>query len=131
LDTDGNVFGGFTPVEWESRKWNGKYGNTSNCFKADPSLKSFIFTLKNPHNVPARRFALKPKEKDQAINCFSDSGPHFCDIGIYDRCNTNSNSWTDHFGLVYTNDTGLDGPTFFTGSNDFQVKEIEVFEITH
>jgi hypothetical protein len=42
LDTRGNVFGGFTPVEWESRAWNGKFGNKNNCFKADPSLKGFF-----------------------------------------------------------------------------------------
>jgi hypothetical protein len=59
LDTDGNIFGGFTPVEWESR-----YGE-----KADPSLMSFLFTLKNPHNVPARRFALKAEKKNKAISC--------------------------------------------------------------
>jgi hypothetical protein len=47
-------FGGFTPVEWEN-----------DCtFKADASLKSFLFTLKNSHNVPARRFALKAEKKD-------------------------------------------------------------------
>jgi hypothetical protein len=33
-------------------------------------------------------------------------------------------------GNPYTNDTGLDGRTVFTGSRAFQVKEIEVFEIT-
>jgi hypothetical protein len=47
-------FGGFSPVEWENE-----------CsFKADASLKSFLFALKNPHNVPARRFALKAEKKD-------------------------------------------------------------------
>jgi hypothetical protein len=40
-DTDGNVFGGFTPVEWES----------GNKWKGDDSLRSFLFTLKNPHDV--------------------------------------------------------------------------------
>jgi hypothetical protein len=53
LDTIGNIFGGFAPVEWESRLWNAKYG------KADDSLKSFVFTLKNPHNIPARKFAFE------------------------------------------------------------------------
>jgi hypothetical protein len=37
-DTDGNVFGGFTPVKWELRKWNGKDENESNSFKGDESL---------------------------------------------------------------------------------------------
>jgi hypothetical protein len=67
LDTEGNIFGGFTPVEWESGR---KY-------KADDSLKSFLFTLKNPHNIPAKRFALKAKMKHRTINCFAEWGPRF------------------------------------------------------
>jgi hypothetical protein len=58
LDTKGNIFGGFTPVEWESRTPRRSWDD-SNCWKWDDSLNSFLFTLKNPHNVPARRFALK------------------------------------------------------------------------
>jgi hypothetical protein len=50
LDTKGNIFGGFTPLEWESRaSWPFN--------KGDDSLKSFLFTLKNPHNMTARKFA--------------------------------------------------------------------------
>jgi hypothetical protein len=120
LDTDGNVFGGFTPVEWESHY----------CWKADASLKSFLFTLKNPHNVPAWRFALKAEKKDEAIFYSSGRGPDFCDIGVWDNCNENTDSFTYSFGTRYTNDTGLDGKTFFTGSLHFQMKEIEVFEIS-
>jgi hypothetical protein len=30
LDTKGNIFGGFTPVEWESRVWNKKVGKDNN-----------------------------------------------------------------------------------------------------
>jgi hypothetical protein len=123
LDTDGNIFGGFTPVKWESL-YPGKE-------KADPSLKSFLFTLKNPHNFPPRRFALKVQEKNEAIYCRSDCGPHFDDIGVYDSCKANSDSCTYCFGAHYTNDTELDGKTLFTGSKYFQVKEIEVFEFTN
>jgi hypothetical protein len=61
LDTNRDIFGGFTQVEWESAR-PGK-------LKADASLKSFLFTLKNLHNVPARRFALKTEKKDEAICC--------------------------------------------------------------
>jgi hypothetical protein len=122
LDTDGNIFGGFTPVEWESGFWHEK---------PDPSLKSFIFTLKNPHNVPARRFALKAEMKWQAIYCASECGPSFWDIRVRHNCNRNTRSCSWQFGESYTNDTGLAGETFFTGSRNFQVKEIEVFEITN
>jgi hypothetical protein len=130
LDTDGNIFGGFTPVEWETRKWNHKKKNETNLRKVDLSLKSFLFTLKNPHNVPARRFALKTEKKHRAIYCSSDRGPHFCDIGVHNNCNANNTNPTYSFGTGYTNDTGLEGETFFTGSDHFQVQEIEVFEIT-
>jgi hypothetical protein len=41
-DTDGNIFGGFTPLEWED-------GNCDNTRTGDPSLK-------NPDNVPAQAF---------------------------------------------------------------------------
>jgi hypothetical protein len=69
-DTDGNIFGGFTPVQWESREYD-KEGSRAlggnNCYKADPSQKSFVFTLKNPHNLRARKFALKAEMKHKAI----------------------------------------------------------------
>jgi hypothetical protein len=120
LDTKGNIFGGFTPVEWES-SWTDK---------ADPSLKSFLFTLKNPHNFPARKFVLKAEKNKEAICCYSNWGPHFSDIGVYNSCNATNDSFSFSFGRTYRNDTGLDGKTFFTGSSRFQVREIEVFELT-
>jgi hypothetical protein len=133
LDTKGNIFGGFTPVEWESRKWNGKLEDESNTKKADDSLKSFVFMLKNQHNVPARRFALNAEEKHQAIVCNSRCSPCFgggYDIYVFDNCNADvSTNWSS-FGSSYINNTGLDGTKFFAGSKQFQVKEIEVFEIT-
>jgi hypothetical protein len=128
LDTKGNIFGGFTPLEWESREWNRKYDNESNCWKADDSLKSFLFTLKNPHNIPARRFALKAEMKQWAIECLSGYGPGFGDIGVFDDCNANTRSNT-YLGYTYTNNTGLHANTVFAGSATFQVEEIEVFEI--
>jgi hypothetical protein len=125
--TNNTVFDGFTPVEWQSRENNGKWESANNCFKADPSLKSFVFLLKNPpnflrmrHNFLARKFALKAEEKHQAIYCFLSCGPHFDDIGISGHCNPNADSG-NYLGLSYASDTG---------SYDFIVKEIEVFEIT-
>jgi hypothetical protein len=93
-------------------------------------LKSFLFTVKNPHNFPARKFALKADKKHEAIICGSKSGPCFSDIGVSDNCNANTHSSISSFGNTYTNDTGLAGNMFFTGSLRFNVKEIEVFEIT-
>jgi hypothetical protein len=56
-DTDGNVFGGFTPVEWKSQEWNGIGGTGNSCPKADDSLKDFLFRLKNPQNIAPIIFA--------------------------------------------------------------------------
>jgi hypothetical protein len=124
LDTEGNIFGGFTPLKWESP--------TSGCNKVDDSLRSFLFTLTNPHNIPVRRFMLKAEKKQYAIICNSNFGPIFgygYDIGVCDNCNANTRSHTV-LGNSYTNDTGLDKFIVFTGSQYFQVAEIEVFEIT-
>jgi hypothetical protein len=41
LDTKGNVFGGFTPVEWESPK-KGWFRNQAPFSKSDPTLSSFL-----------------------------------------------------------------------------------------
>jgi hypothetical protein len=119
-DTQGNIFGGFTPVEWDS----------SGDRKGDSSLKSFLFTLKNSRGLPARKFGLKAERKNEAIYCHPSRVPHFWDIGVWENSNANNESFTRLFGSSYMNDTGMDGQTFFTGSAYFTVKEIEVFEIT-
>jgi hypothetical protein len=49
---NGNIFGGFTPLQWESQDRNGKNRKEDNRNKADASVKSFIFTLKNPTVTP-------------------------------------------------------------------------------
>jgi hypothetical protein len=133
LDTSGNVFGCFTRLEWESRVWNGEHDDKNNMPKCDDSLKSFIFMLKNPRNTAARKFALKTNRRQYAILCDSNSGPTFGyggpDICIYENCQADTDSSTWYFGKTYTNGTGLDGETFFIGSENFTVKEIELFEI--
>jgi hypothetical protein len=131
LDRNGNLFGGFTPVEWESRVWNGMDDVWNNCFKADDSQKSFLFTLKNPHNIPAMKFALKADCTDQAIICDSTAGPWFGrDILVSDNCNTNTNSFAVS-GFFYSRGPEVGRKIVFTGSRNFQVQEIEVFEITN
>jgi hypothetical protein len=118
LDTNGNVFGGFAPMAWESRFYDDNQMGM-NCWKADDSMRSFVFTLKNPCNIPARTFALKAEKKLEAIYCGSGWGPCFGDILLRDTCNANASSFT-YLGFAYTNDTGLDGMTVFTGCYKFQ-----------
>jgi hypothetical protein len=119
----GDIFGVFTPVALESRTKDPRS-------KGDPNLKSFLFSLKNPHNLAAKKFGLKTENQDEAIECISDCGPVFVGgICVRNRCNTDL-SYTSLFGEGHANDTRVDGETFFTGSADFITKEIEVFEIT-
>jgi hypothetical protein len=120
LDTNGNVFGGFNPASWDPRLG----------FSVDANRKSFLFTLKNPHGIPARIFPLKAEIRAYTITCAPLWGPRFSDIGVYDRCNANAVNFANHFGENYINDTELCGETFFTGSQKFTVREIEVFQIT-
>jgi hypothetical protein len=71
-DTDGNVFGGFTPVKWQrAYGWPRDPGR-----RADPSLRSFLFSLVNPKGIPMR-FPLKREESFQAINCGARGAPAF------------------------------------------------------
>jgi hypothetical protein len=123
-DTDGNIFGGFTPVKWESRqRWKG-----------DDSLQSFLFTLRNPHGVPPRKFPLRAEKKQHAIYCNSTCCAgfgYYGDIHVFGNGNANRYSctrigthWSDR---TYANDTAFE--YFLTGAEHFTVKEIEVFEI--
>jgi hypothetical protein len=125
-DTKGNVFGGFTPVEWESDR-DGK-------LKGDDSQCSFLFALRNPHGVPPRKFALRAEKRERAILCnsaycsiFGSNG----DIYVSNNCNANRGSYT-HIGTRYSNTTYANDTAFadfFTGALYFTVNEIEVFEI--
>jgi hypothetical protein len=127
-DTDGNIFGGYTPLNWGQYSYS-RYYSSSPCAAtvADSNNLSFLFTIKNPHNVPPRRFHLKPSANQTAIRCDPSSGPYF---GNSDLAINTTNGSVNNFGQTYDNDTGLDSATFFTGSPTFVVKEIEVFEIT-
>jgi hypothetical protein len=129
LDTCGNIFGGFTPLTWESREWSGQLEDKDNRYGCDDSLKSFLFTLNNPHNISPRKFALKAEKKQYAIHRNSSRGPLFGaghDIAVFGNCNANTDSWTS-LGLAYTNDTGPYGNIVFTSSKNFQVREIEAY----
>jgi hypothetical protein len=122
LDTNGNIFGGFTPLEWQSPMFG--------CALPDDSMKTFLFTLKNPHNFPGRIFRLNATVSCCVIGGNSTHGLWFIGAIFVDvNCDTHSKNFASLGGLD-TNGTGLDERTIFTGSLGFQVNEIEVFEIT-
>jgi hypothetical protein len=119
-DTNGNVLGGFTPLEWESR-----FPGTRE--KGDNSVRTFLFTLNNPSGVPPRKFALRREKKSEAIHCCPKSGPVFgggC-ITITHKGNETTNNNTDGFGV-----NGGEEDKVLTGARNFRVKKAEVFELT-
>jgi hypothetical protein len=119
MDMNGYIFGGFTPIALDS----------SNATKQDSSNRSFLFTLKNPTGTNPMKFPMIPSKI--AITCYANYGPYFGnsnDLYIADNCNQNLNN-ASNLGVNFTNNTGQPGHLFLTGANNFQVKEIEVFQI--
>jgi hypothetical protein len=117
LTTAGYIFGGFTPIAWDSSK----------STKTD--TRSFLFSLKNPRNMEPKIFP----RSSSSYSIYGDPtyGPTFgSGHGLYiaNNCDQNTSSYTV-LGSGYTNDTGIAGNQVFAGQQNFQVKEIEVFSI--
>jgi hypothetical protein len=119
-DLNGNIFGGFTPIAWESPSI-GK-------MKKDATNKTIIFTVKNPCNCPATIFHLI--YSSSAIRVDRKKGPCFgeSEIWICDECDKKANN-AGKVGTSFTNVTGYDGTMLLTGSSIFYVSEIEVFKV--
>jgi hypothetical protein len=81
---------------------------------ADPSVKIFLSTLTDAHNVHPQRFPLASEIH----------GPMFHDLGVDERGNEIPDRWICMQG-AYTNNTGLDteltGSTPYTDLFDFDV----------
>jgi hypothetical protein len=115
-----NIFGGYTPCVWSS--------TGGDVF--DESGRSFIFTLKNPHNLGARKFTLVKGKR--AIYCHPGDGPTFgigSDIRVLDGCNARADN-SINMGHSYLNDTGIEGRVLLDPEYKYRVHEIEVFAIS-
>ena len=111
-DTAGNVFGGYTAVQWRSAA-GGTWIN-------DPA--AFLFTVANPHADPPALFA--SKANGYSIWCHSSCGPAFGGLrvsGAFDgRC-------CSFIGYAYVNTTRHKGDTVLTGAFHFTPAEVEVW----
>jgi hypothetical protein len=120
LTDNGCIFGGYSPCVWGS----------ATGYVADSRLASFLFTIKNVHNLPPRVFKLM--YSDKAICTNPDNGPCFgggADLSIGSPCTDSENSWSN-FGHDYENRTGIEGGRLLAGSYRFTVREIEVFRVS-
>jgi hypothetical protein len=75
LDTDGNVFRGFKPVEGKSHMWNEKKGNKNNCVKGNDSGQCVCFRVRDPCGVWVWKFALRQEKRQSAISYSSAWSP--------------------------------------------------------
>lgn len=115
---DGYMFGGYTPVSWDS---------ASNAYKTH--LDCFLFTLSNPHNIPPTKYNINPRY-NFGIFCSIVYGPIFGgghDIVVFTNSNQNNSNYTN-FPNSYVDTTGK-GNLTFTGTNNFITNEIEVFSV--
>ena len=115
--TGGYLFGGYAAQSWNS---NGNY------IKAQGS---FLFLLTNANGNQPTKFLCK--HNDYALYGGEDFGPTFGknhDLKISDCSNTNNDSYCN-LGGTYPN-TFLLGAMTFTGTNNFQMTEIEVFKLS-
>ena len=127
------IFGGYTEIDWDNTLWNGIVGEKNNS-RRDGKGNEFVFTLKNPHNIPPCKFNMKKEWLNHSICCDGRRGPIFgCnDIRIEDECNIKNNKFT-YFdfqpGEYCFDDTTGKKRLLFTGEKSFTVKEIEVYNI--
>lgn len=117
--TNGNIFGGYTEVTW----------NSEEDFKRDE--EAFIFILINMENNPVK-VKIAEEMEDYAIWCSSSSGPLFgCDICIEENFSREPNY--SEFGIDYILENYPEGSekaqNFLAGSYKFTIEEIEVFQL--
>ena len=127
------IFGGYTEINWDDTIWNGRVGEENNA-RRDGKGNEFVFTLKNPHNIPPAKFNMKKEWLNHSICCDGKIGPIFgCnDIRIENECNIRNNKFTYydfHPGEYCFEDTTGKKRLLFTGTKTFIVKEIEVYNI--
>ena len=132
--SNGNIFGGFTSIPWESIEYDEENG-----YMYD--FCAFLFSLVNNENRPLifehTNESRNIEEADARGSVWpnSNSGPIFGsghDLYIADKSNTNDDSYSS-LGFTYTHrDFQRDSESansILAGTQFFEVDEIEVFQI--
>ena len=132
--TNGNIFGGFTIIPWESIEYD-----KVNGYKYDNS--AFLFSLVNDENRPLifehtnGYENIDEKKTRGSVWSSSNNGPIFGgghDLYIADRSDTNENSYSN-LGFTFTHPEypkrSQKINSILAGSKDFQVDDIEVFQL--
>jgi len=120
--TGGNIFGGYTPLDWKSSGGNYDYDN-----------KSFLFLFKNSAGRCKTQLTNTGTYGNYSIYQDATYGPCYgggFDLYICDNCNTQNSSYSN-LGYSFTGPGVTYGQTsannFLAGNYNFTVTEIEVF----
>jgi hypothetical protein len=111
------IFGGFTSIDWD-----GTCG-----YKSDPN--AFLFSLTNKDNQPSK---MRQIITNESIICHPSCGPTFGgghDLHICDSANTTAGSYS-MLGYSYQNPQPSQGHSYLAGSDEFQLSEFEVYQIS-
>ena len=120
MSNNDKLFGGYTSESWG-------FSGSSGAYKYDPT--AFLYSL-------THKAKCKQKTTGNSICDDSGYGPRFGgghDIDIYDNCNTNNSSSSNGnhtYELPSPLPQGTADNTFFAGSYNFSVKEIEVYHVS-
>lgn len=98
---------------------------SSQTFTGDTG--SFLFTLVNPTGNPSAKLDSKP---EGGIRCLSGKGPSFGSAGYYDlQIWINDEKGHLDLGYGFRRPQSVDKNKYFTGSGNFEITEVEVYEI--
>ena len=98
---------------------------SSQTFTGDTG--SFLFTLVNPTGNQAAKLDSEP---NGGIRCSSDKGPSFGTDNYYDlQIWFNDEKGYLDLGYGFRRPESVDKNKYFTGSNDFEITNLEVYEI--
>lgn len=115
------LFGAYTSVSWTVA--NGLY-------KKDTA--AFLFTLTNPHNIPRTKYPINPANAEKAVFDYYGGCPIFGeghDI-YFSSISFSENFFYSKFPLTYIDTTGM-GNTTFTGSENFDLSDVEIYQLTY
>jgi len=102
------IFGGYSPRSWTS------------CNNYINDAKAFIFTIKNPHNIPPTKYLSTGKHSMYDHQSFLTAFGSGRDLCVTDT------TCTVNFPVSYSDTTGKGSYTFF-GSPSTTISEMEVF----
>jgi len=104
------IFGGYSPRSWTS------------CNNWINDAKAFIFTIKNPYNIPPTKYL------NNGSNSMYDHSSYLSAFGGGHDFYVNATTCNVAFPNTYTDTTGKGTATFF-GTTSIAISEMEVFII--